>query len=217
MKKTLLPLFIILIVTCSTLAQTIELFNGKNLNNWNFVVEKNQAPPADVFKVENNMIHITGTPFGYMYTKDTYSNFKLHVEWKWLKEATNSGIFLFVHPDKKSNPNFVWPNAIECQLAAGAAGDFVLLNGSDIKEFVVKKGEKRPAFPVVKKYKDSVEMPIEEWNNADIICQKGEIIVYINGVLMNKGTKSLHKSGHIGLQSEGKDILFRNIRLTPIN
>ena len=217
MKKILLAFFLILIVVFSTSAQTIDLFNGKDLNNWNFVVDKNQLPASDIFKVNKNAIHITGTPFGYMYTKDTYSNFKLHVEWKWLKEATNSGIFLFVHPDKKSNPDFVWPNGVECQLSAGDAGDFVLLNGADIKEFVVGDGKKRPAFPIVKKYKESVEMPVGEWNNAEITCQSGEIIVYINGVLMNKGTGSLHKSGHIGLQSEGKDILFRNIRLTPIN
>jgi hypothetical protein len=91
-----------------------------------------------------------------------------------------------------------------------------LLNGSDLAEFKTKKGETRPAFPVVKKKNASSEMAVGEWNNADITCEKGTITVYINGVFQNKGTKSLHKTGHIGLQSEGKDIQFRNVRLTPL-
>ena len=190
--------------------KTIDLFNGKNFDGWGFILENDSKKPSEVFTIKDGNIHITGSPFGYMYTQQKYSNFKLHVEWRWPQEATNSGIFLFVQNDNK-----VWPNAIECQLAAGNAGDFVLLGGSDLSEFKIGKGEERPAFPVVKKFNESSELKTGEWNNADIICEKGSITVYINGVLQNKGTKSMHKSGYIALQSEGKDIQFRNIRLTP--
>jgi hypothetical protein len=218
MKKQILSLAASL-AACwcvSANAQTIDLFNGKDLSNWNFVVDKNAANPKDVFKVGDGVIHIVGTPFGYMYTKERYDDFKLHVEWRWPNgEATNSGIFMFVNPDKKSNPDFVWPNGIECQLAAGKAGDFVLLNGSDLKEFVLPAGAKRPAFPVVPKHHKTVEMAVGEWNTADISCKDGNITVFINGKFMNKGSNSLHSSGHIALQSEGKDIEFRNVRLTP--
>lgn len=192
-------------------AQTIDLFNGKDLSNWEFVLENNTKKASEVFTIKDGLLHITGTPFGYMSTKDTYSNFHLHVEWRYpYGEATNSGIFLFVQDDKK-----VWPNAIECNLQAGGAGTLVLLGGSDIAEYKAKPGEKRPAFPKVDKLYPSAEMPTGEWNNANITCHNGNITIYINGVLMNKGTKSGHKSGHIALQSEGKDIQFRNIRVTP--
>ena len=189
--------------------QTIDLFNGINLDGWGFVLKDDSKKPEGVFKVQDGLIHITGSPFGYMYTLEKYDNYRLHVEWRWPEEATNSGIFLFVQE------NNVWPNAIECQLHAGDAGDFVLLNGSDLAEFVTKEGEARPAFPIIKKQNASSEMAAGEWNNADIICENGNITVFINGVLQNKGTKSLHKTGHIALQSEGKDIQFRNVRLTP--
>lgn len=197
---------------CGAQAQTVELFNGKDLSNWEFVLENNSKKPSEVFAVKDSVIHIAGTPFGYMATKDTYDNFRLHVEWRWPEgEATNSGIFLFVQDDKK-----VWPNAVECQLHAGDAGDFVLLGGSDVAEFKTKPGEKRPAFPVVKKKEPSAEMKTGEWNSADITCENGTITVFINGVYMNRGTKSMHKSGKIALQSEGKDIQFRNVRVTPL-
>jgi len=192
-------------------SQTIDLFNGSNLDGWGFVLKDDSKKPEEVFKVQNGVIHITGDPFGYMYTLKEYDDYHLHVEWRWQGEATNSGIFLFVQ-----NENKVWPNAIECQLKAGDAGDFVLLGGSNLAEFVTKKGETRPAFPVIKKKNTSPEMAVGEWNNADITCKDGSITVFINGVLQNEGTKSMHKSGHVALQSEGKDIQFRNVRLTPI-
>jgi len=217
MKKNILFLLALMITlsavtSMSVKAQTtIDLFNGSNLDGWGFVLQDNSKKPEEVFKVQNGVIHITGSPFGYMYTLNKYENYRLHVEWRWPQEATNSGIFLHVQDDNK-----VWPNAVECQLQAGNAGDFVLLNGSNLAEFVTKKGEKRPAFPVIRKKNASNEMPVGEWNNAVITCEKGKITVYINGALQNKGTKSLHKTGHIALQSEGKDIQFRNVRLTPL-
>ena len=50
--------------------KTIKLFNGKDLSNWNFVVDKNAVPAEQVYSVEDGVINITGNPFGYMYKKD---------------------------------------------------------------------------------------------------------------------------------------------------
>jgi len=216
MKKSVLLCVLITVISAHIFMpvnaqKTIDLFNGFNLDGWGFVLQDDSKKPEEVFKVQNGVIHIAGSPFGYMYTLNKFDNYRLHVEWRWPQEATNSGIFLYVQSDNK-----VWPNAVECQLATGNAGDFVLLNGSNLAEFVTKKGETRPAFPVIKKNNASSEMAVGEWNNADITCEKGTITVFINGVFQNKGTKSLHKTGHVALQSEGKDIQFRNIRLTPL-
>ena len=215
MRKSILSFTLMMMLSAFILmpakAQTIDLFNGSNLDGWGFVLNDNSKKPDEVFKAQNGVIHITGSPFGYMYTLNKYDNFLLHVEWRWPQEATNSGIFLFVQSDNK-----VWPNAVECQLAAGKAGDFVLLGGSDLAEFVAKPGESRPAFPVINRNVTNAEMAVGEWNTAVIFCYNGEITVFINGLLQNKGTKSMHKIGHIALQSEGKDIQFRNVRVTPM-
>ena len=73
-----------------TIAQTktkeagnIQLFNGKDLNNWVFYLKDKTVDPASVFTIRNGVIHISGNPFGYMRTKDTYSDYRLHVEWRW--------------------------------------------------------------------------------------------------------------------------------------
>ncbi|GHT88080.1 hypothetical protein FACS189474_2590 [Bacteroidia bacterium] len=201
------------LLTASESAQKepFELFNGKNLDGWGFVLKDSTVNAGKVFSVKDGWIDIAGEPFGYMYSEAVFSNFQLHIEWRWPGEATNSGIFLFVQDDKK-----VWPNAIECQLHAGDAGDFVLLGGSDLAEFQLPEGEERPDFPKVKKKEASSENPAGEWNTAEITCENGSITVYINGVLQNKGTQSLHKQGRIALQSEGKEIQFRNVRITEL-
>ncbi|GHV47240.1 hypothetical protein FACS1894181_00280 [Bacteroidia bacterium] len=187
--------------------KTVKLFNGKDLSNWNLVVDGNSVPGEQVYYVQNGLIHIKGAPLGYMYTKEKYSNYKLHVEWRWVGEATNSGIFLLI-----ADPANPFPNGIECQLAAGKAGDFVCLGGSDLLEYEGVPGQPRPRFPVVAKANPSSEKPVGEWNSANIFVKNGTITVFINGVYQNTGTNKV-TSGHIGLQSEGKDIEFRNVTI----
>lgn len=188
----------------------IALFNGENLDGWGFVLQ-DDSRAEEVFTVKEGMIHIAGSPFGYMYTQEKFDNFTLDVEWCWPEEATNSGIFLFIQDDLN-----VWPKAIECQLCAGNAGDFVLLAGSDMKEYVVPEGQERPEYPIVEKQHPSNEKPVGEWNHAQITCVDGKITAVINGLEQNVGTASLYQSGRIALQSEGKDILFRNVKVTKL-
>ena len=191
-------------------SQSESLFNGKDLSNWNFVVAGEDVLPEDVFYVQDGVINIKGNPFGYMYTKNKYSDYVLEVEWRWVGSASNSGIFLMIA--EIGNP---FPNGIECQLRAGNAGDLVLLGGSNLDEYVQPEGSERPNFPVIRKREESNEKPVGEWNKAKIEVRDGKITVNINGVLQNQGTNKV-KEGYIGLQSEGGEILFRNVKLTKI-
>ncbi|MDH6356554.1 DUF1080 domain-containing protein [Parabacteroides sp. PF5-9] len=215
MKRRMLLFVAVITALCSfnseTQAQkTVKLFNGKDLSNWNFIVDKNSKPADQVFSIKDGVIHIAGNPFGYMYTKEKYGDYKLHVEWRYPTEATNSGIFVLIAEAHDGNP---FPNGIEVQLAAGKAGDFVCLGGSDLFEFHQRPGTARPAFPVVERANGSVEKPVGEWNEANIWVKDGTISVYVNGIYQNTGTNKV-KSGYIGLQSEGKDIQFRNVTVT---
>ena len=211
MQKLLFSAIIAIVclsVACCATAQEEKLFNGKDLSNWNFVVDGDSVPGTSVYSVVDGNILIQGRPFGYMYTKKTYRNYTLNVEWAWVDEPTNSGIFIMIA--QTTNP---FPNGIEVQLAAGNAGDFVCLGGSDLKEYKVPEGRERPRFPVIRKREPSNEKAAGEWNKAKIIVNEGVITVYINDVLQNVGTNAV-KEGHIGLQSEGKRIKFRNVTVT---
>ncbi|MDR1742552.1 MAG: DUF1080 domain-containing protein [Dysgonamonadaceae bacterium] len=210
MRKTIFFAVALLggIYTSCTQPRQISLFNGKDLSNWNFVVAGDSVSPEQVFSVKDGTIWIQGDPFGYMFTKEKYADYTLELEWRWPNEATNSGIFLLI-----ADPSNPFPNGIECQLKAGQAGDFVLLGGSDLEEYKLPGGlTERPRFPVIDKRRPSSEKPAGEWNKARIDVKGGKIDVYINGILQNKGTNPV-KEGYIGLQSEGKEIQFRNLSL----
>ena len=212
MKKRFLSIaFMAAALFCTTNAEaqkTEKLFNGKNLSNWDFKVKGNTVSPEEVFSVKDGMIQISGQPFGYMHTKEKYGSYKLHVEWKWVGKPTNSGIFLLI--EELNNP---FPKGIEAQLCAGKAGDFVLLGGSDLTEFISPKGQARPAFPVVQRKVAEAEKPAGEWNEANVYVKNGVVTVFVNGIYQNTGTSKV-KEGYIGLQSEGGPILFRNVTIT---
>jgi hypothetical protein len=191
--------------TKETSGEIIQLFNGKDLTNWTFKLKDPAIDPATVFTVQNGVIHISGNPFGYMRTKDIYSDYKLHLEWRYPSELSNSGVF--IHGQQ---PDSIWLKCIECQLKAGSAGDFVCMNGSDMNERTDKSQK------MVKKMADSSEKPAGEWNTMEVICKANTIEVSVNGVLQNRGTSVNVSKGHICLQSEGKDVEFRNVNLNKL-
>ena len=199
-----LLLIVVLLLTSVALeaqkSKKIILFNGKNLNNWEFMLKDPSVDPAGVFTVRDGVINISGQPFGYMRTKKAYSEYKLHVEWRWPTEATNSGVFIH-----GQSPDTIWLKCLECQLQAGNAGDFVCMNGADIKERTNKTSR------VVRKFAPSNEKSVGEWNTMEVVCRGNTIEVYINGLLQNRGTQANISSGFICLQSEGKNIEFRNV------
>jgi len=186
-------------------SENVQLFNGKDLSNWAFYLKDQSVNPSTVFTVKDGVINISGSPFGYMRTKEKYSDYKLHVEWRWPSEATNSGVF--VHGQE---PDAIWLKCIECQLMAGNAGDFVCMSGAEMNERTDKSKV------VVKKKADSSEKPVGEWNTMEVTCKSNTVEVVVNGVLQNKGTNVNISSGSICLQSEGKDIQFRNVFITKL-
>ena len=55
-----------------------------------------------------------------------------------------------------------------------------------------------------------------EWNRYEIVLDGSALEVSVNGTLVNRAHDCDILAGPIGLQSEGGEIHFRNIALTPI-
>lgn len=210
MGKAILPVAAAWLILAAGCRQPSEkIFNGKDLSNWNFRVEEETVPPGRVYSVEKGVISIEGEPMGYMYTKKRYRNYTLELEYRWVSEPGNSGVFFAI--EEPGNP---FPKGVECQLMNGKAGDLVLLSGAHLEEYSLPEGTaERPEFPVVEKKRPSSEKPAGEWNRVKIIVKEGVANIYINDVHQNTGTSPV-KEGHIGLQSEGTKIEFRNVTLT---
>ena len=180
---------------------TIALFNGKNLDNWVIVLKDSLAAPDSTFFVQNGVIRSTGQPFGFIRTKEKYSDYQLLVEWRWPEEEGNSGVFLFVNDDN------VFPDCLECQLFHGHAGDFIAMGDTDFKQHTDKNNS------VVDKLEESSEKPAGEWNQYDIRVNGDSVSVYVNGTLQNIASDMNKTNGYIALQSEGAPVEFRNVEL----
>lgn len=209
--KTLTLLGLILVLSACSTDKKVQLFNGENLDNWDIFVSTEDAQPDALFYVEDGMINTPGVPHGYIRTKETYSNFKLHVEWKWTAEPTNSGVLLHVN-----GKDMIWPLSIECQLMNGKAGDLVLIGkGSGVsvkgKSHLVESEDNR--YMVLPKFEEDSENPAGEWNSYDITSLDGNLEVLVNGVLQHSASDITLTEGNILLQSEGSPMQFRNIYL----
>jgi hypothetical protein len=203
----------ILLSTC-TKDNKVLLFNGKDLSNWDKVVFE-EADVDEVFQVGDGIIQVSGVPNGYIITRDSYSNYKLHVEWRWAVVPTNSGVLLHVQETNLEE----WPLCIEAQLMNSNAGDIVMIgHGAGISvgdsTYIINTEESR--FKIAKKFEESSESPAGEWNTYEITCDGDNIELIVNGILQNKGTLATLSSGPIALQSEGSPIEFRNVYLIPL-
>jgi len=214
-KNALLIIFssVMSLATLTGCAQKKMLWNGKDFTGWKLRLPGCDEEPASVWSVKEGVIHCNGVPNGYLRTTEEYSNYKLHLEWRWVEgdyRKRNSGVLVHVlGPDK------IWPKCIEAQLHSGDAGDFWLIGGTAITvEGKRTESSRRPMR--VKKMKQSSEKPIGQWNEYDIFCKADAIRCYVNDVLQNAGTDASVTSGNIALQSEGAPIQFRNIYIEPL-
>lgn len=187
--------------------ETIDLFNGENLDNWKLFIPDERVDTATVWSVEDGLVHCTGTPAGYMRTTEKYSNYVLTVEWRFPEGAGNNGVLLHVQ-DKDE----VWPKSIEAQLHSGNAGDFWVIGGTTFKEHTTGPEARR-----VVKMKDSTENPLGEWNTYRIECRANNIKVFVNSVLQNVATEATVCAGYIALQSEGTPVEFRTVKVEPLD
>ncbi len=186
----------------------VELFNGKDLSGWTHFLEDKNAKPEDVWSVEDGVLICTGKPAGYISTEDDFTNYVLKLKWRFNPEkgAGNSGVLLRMVGEDK-----IWPKSIEAQLASENAGDFW-----NIDMFKMTVPEERTKGRNTKKMKPSNEKPLGEWNEYEITTDHGTITLKVNGEVQNVATQCEEIPGKICLQSEGAEIHFKDIVLTPI-
>jgi hypothetical protein len=214
----------------------IVLFDGKNLDHFDTFLKSSglNSDPNHVFRVENGVIHVAGTEFGYIITHEDYQNYYLRAEFKWGEgtfapragQARDSGILYNIQGEQK-----VWPRSVEFQIQEGCTGDFWLTDGAA----VTGKDGKRVAGPAgsalkidrfgkgpwknVAGFRDpngEIEKPHGEWNVVELVNRDGHVWQYVNGKLMNEATDAFPASGKILFQSEGAEIFFRDIKLYPL-
>jgi hypothetical protein len=210
--------------TLAAQPQAVRLFNGKDLSGWSHFLVDPKVPATDVWSVRDGVLVCKGEPLGYLYTNAEYTSFKLVVEWRWapgaaarLGKAPNSGVLLRVNGEPK--PKGV-PRTYEAQLHAGDAGDLYGFWGMPIEGAAERrreaKGHELLGDMIGIKKIEAAEKPEGEWNVYEITLDGPSIVVFVNGKKVNEAKGLAVLPGRIGLQSEGGEIHFRRVELTPI-
>jgi hypothetical protein len=117
----------------------IKLFDGKSLDGlYTFLKDTKYEDPRQVFRVADEMLHITGDGLGSIITKNEYRDYHLVLEFKWGprtwgdREAKARDSGLLIHSvGADGGYGGTWMPSIEVQIIEGGMGDFILVSGTD--------------------------------------------------------------------------------------
>ena len=200
------------------------LFDGQTTNGWHTY---GKQTIGKAWKVEDGALHLDAAfkktapnEGGDIVTDQEFDNFHLKLEWKISKNG-NSGIMFYVKEDKAKyqQPYFTGP---EMQVLDNTGH-------ADAKIFKHKAGD---LYDLIASSKEAAK-PVGEWNQVEIIANRGKLDFYLNGENIVSTTMwddnwrkmvaaskfkawpdfGTYKSGKIDLQDHGDDVWFRNIKI----
>jgi len=224
MKNFLITSFAVLIFApLNSFAQSINLFNGKNLDGWHVDVPEmdDNADAINPFIVRDGMLVSLGTPGGHLITDEIYENYRLEVEYRFAGKPGNCGVL--IHASTPRALYEMFPKSMEVQMMHKNAGDFWCIvediNVSDMEErrgkpeeWGITEGKKRRILNLT----DKSENKVGEWNAIVVECLDREVKVWVNGDLVNYGFECTANRGQIAVQAEGSEVEFRKLKLTKI-
>lgn len=196
---------------------TRELLDGKDLSGWySFLENTGYEDPDGNFKVEDGVLHVLGKDFGYVATKKAFSNYHLKVVFKWGERQwppretgrRDSGVLYHFGAQEEDK---VWPKSIECQIQEQDCGDVWCVG-----TMMDSPNRDEQAWGMKHIFRsENFENPHGEWNTIEIIADGNRIEHYVNGHLVNCGTNVDVDAGRILLQSEGAEVYYKSVKITP--
>ena len=205
-------------------AQSIQLYNGNDLNGWHMDVPALDSLPntRKPFLVRDGNLVSLGTPNGHLITDNSFENYRLNIRYRFASEPGNCGVL--VHASTPRALYEMFPKSLEVQMMHENAGDFWCIV-EDItvpemeerrgpkSEWGITEGKKRRILNLT----DGSEKPPGEWNEMIVECLDDRIKVWVNGDLVNYGFDCTTQQGQIAAQAEGSEVKFSRIELTPMS
>jgi hypothetical protein len=207
----------------------VSLFDGKSTKGWHTY---GKTTIGKAWKAENGALHLDAASKkdwqteegGDIISDQEYDNFHLKLEWK-IAPKGNSGVIFYIHEDPKAY-QYPWQTGPEMQVLDN--GTPTSLGHSDAKLYTHRAGDLYDLLAS----KEAVK-PAGEWNEVEIVADKGKLDFYMNGqhtlstTMWNNTWKEMiaiskfkdmkdfgtFKKGKIGLQDHGADVWFRNIKI----
>ena len=161
---------------------------------------------ADTWTATENGLKCSGKPKGYLYSKQSFQNFTLRVDYRFpkpdnLKDETkfkgNTGFLIYITGEHK-----LWPMCLEVQ-------------GKHVQIAAIK--ENGGAEPVEAEDDDAARQrarkPVGQWNSLEIVSKGGALAVSLNGTSISKCEPDFLSEGLIGIQAEDHPFEVRRLRV----
>src|SRR5688500_12303944 len=93
-----------------------NLFNGRDLTGWHVDVPEmdNDTTALNPFIIRNGLLVSLGTPGGHLITNDSYKNYRLEIEYRFVDKPGNCGVLVHVSTPRALYEMF--PKSIEVQM-----------------------------------------------------------------------------------------------------
>jgi hypothetical protein len=179
---------------------------------------------------EDGVLACKGTPVGVLRSVKQFTNFEMVVQWRHLKKAGNSGVFVWA-PEKQlfALKRNQLPHGIEVQVLDHGYteeyekstkkkatwfttnGDVFPVGSSKMKPFPPISPDGSRSFP-----RKNVSKGINEWNHYYIRAINGEVRLWVNGEEVSGGNNIEPRTGYLCLESEGSPIEFKGIKVREL-
>ncbi len=177
------------------------LFDGKSLKGWSI-------QNGGRFSVRDGVIAID-RGHGWLRSDETYADFVLVLEFRFLEAKANSGVFVRTGPTSKPDEKGYPDNGYQVQcmdIVDGARPLGALLPyGAGVADHKTDLAAIKRAF-----------RPVKEWNTFEITCRGSSLLVKLNGIEVTRASGLKNLRGHVGLQAELGLLEFRRIDLTQL-
>lgn len=204
------------------------IFDGTSTKGWH---KYGGAPVGSAWKVANGELYLDTTikegwqikDGGDMVSDNEYENFHLKLDWKIAKDG-NSGIIFYVHEDT-TKYKYAWMTGPEMQV----------LDNAGHPDSKIQKHRAGDLYDLISVSKETVK-PAGEWNQAEVIANKGALEFMLNGTsvvkttMWDEGWKKMiaaskfkefpgfgtYQKGKLMLQDHGNTVWYRNIKIKKL-
>ncbi|RMF38727.1 MAG: DUF1080 domain-containing protein [Planctomycetota bacterium] len=209
------------LVCCQAAAEELvwrDLFNGHDLSGW---VDVNTSP--ETWSVRDGLLVCTGQPIGVMRTDRQYENFIIDVEWRHMEKGGNSGMFLWsdARPQASRLPMGMEVQMLELdwvnqhRLPDGSLPPIAYVHGELFGAGGMTAIPDNPRGNRSKSLENRCK-PAGQWNRYIVVAVDGTVKLAVNGKFVNGIREASCRKGYICLESEGKEIHFRKIRIMEL-